>query len=899
MGKDYISMMTDEELLYICHEISIGHFRAYYQKYPKVFHRIAKGRSLPKMSDDEVFSSTLRGKKDISVSNLINSQVTDWLNEISEERTKQEQSGESVESALIKTMPYSHFAHNLPLYFALSEEERSEEYIRLLSCAVELVSKERDANSHNEGPSLSPDEFAQFAELDEQVERLQRQNEKQAQDYEIKIASLEQKVSVANDVVQKVSEQKAAFEKELQHYRELSRYKVIAEEQKPLPGYSYISICRAYSNDRGNWLYRYADVNNGTIEIISKDEYYKSLYRRNGIVADGSWNVWSWKVSPREDDPSRDKIESAIDTRINPIEVIVLEECHTLTDVVNTIKNGGVINHVFDKVLLGHYNGTIFEGIFCVMSELTFDDSRYSIPSSVRTLPVFEIMKDDIVELPEDVYLVHYFSLGMPTRTVPVWSPMEIVKELLLSRIKRADMMNNGFSRTEFQRARSYFEKIPVQDLRDEIAASCDCSTDEADSLLRRFFTDSEAIINGTALENDVMVRLIRNNAELYAQYMESLRAEWNEQYQAKLTEADAALDAVRKETVIEEAKANKLKSVQKTLEQTIEQNKAEIAAQEQLAEDVKTKVLEKIESARKDAASFIAENAFLQPMQQQDKAMPVSVSTMQRYFSGEEASTDDKEVSTNWEELIETLSYGLEEAGVSHSVSLGLSALMYSACLKRVPLLLAGPNGRDIADAFSLGLFGKRPGKLVCNGEFDSTAIERLLNSDDTVIVIEQPFDAAWYAHILTLFAQQKKFLIALNPFVEDLLVEPTGLWNYCVPVITEMIVTKPSTGQYISGSITDTFEVFKSSLDVKRFKAASFMNLRPMVNYNIQAIGSDMVEMCDGQNSGCEFPLLVYPLAYLTGKLDMFNERIQSGQVTLSSEIKTLMSPFLGDEE
>ena len=75
--------------------------------------------------------------------------------------------------------------------------------------------------------------------------------------------------------------------------------------------------------------------------------------------------------------------------------------------------------------------------------------------------------------------------------------------------------------------------------------------------------------------------------------------------------------------------------------------------------------------------------------------------------------------------------------------------------------------------------------------------------------------------------------------------------------------------------------------------------MNLRPMVNYHIQMLGSDMIEMCDGENIGCEYPLLLYPLAYLNGKLDALKERIQDGQSAIPSEIKALMKPFLGDEE
>lgn len=899
MTVDYVSMMTDEELLYVCHAITGKFLKQYYTKNPAVFQRIAPRRYIKKLSEEDACVLTMRNKTDVSIGRHLNEQIAEWLREIKEVRDNLEHSGESAESALVKTMPDSFFANNLPLYFKLAGEERSSEYISLLSYTIELSASKRQHDSSDDSVKQGTDESAHIQELENEIANLKQTIEAQAHDYSEQITTLESRISAADERANSASKEKDSLEKELRKYHELGKHKVVSEDFSPLDDYYYMSLCEAISDDNGApRLRRCADFVDGafTTDFYEEPQRWR-LYRKNGIVSDGHWGVWDWKTVPREN--ASTYIESTLDTRMSPIGVAIVQNCHSVTDIVNSLKTGIEIPCYFDTVLLGYFNGNMFEGVYCNKNELSYVGTRYSVSSSTNLLPVFEILKDDILAIQEDVQIVRYLSLGMPIRTVSVRTPMEIVKERVLNRITWTVMKQKKYSRSDYKTIREYLEAVPTDDINEEIMAACNCSMEEADALLEDFIAKAASILDGTTLENNVMAQVIRNNAEAYAQCMDELRTEWEELNQARITEANTALDAARKARVVEEAKTKELKDEQKNLAVRIEKQKEEIAAQEQLAEDVKTKVLEKIENARKDAASFIAENAFLQTASREPASMYIPSNDSSHYASGTTIASEDAEESNDWRELVETISYGLEEAGVSHSVSLGLSSLLYSAYLNKLPLLLAGPNGNSIANAFSAALFDKMPGRLTCDGDFDNGAFEQLLCGDDSVIVIEQPFAAGWYANVVKLLAQREKFYIALNPFSEDLLVEPTGLWNYCIPVMTDMVVTEPASTQYVSGSLSDSFTHFASKQTERRFKAASFMNLRPMVNYHIQMLGSDMTEMCDGENTGCEYPLLIYPLAYLNGKLDALKERIQDGQSAIPSEIKALMKPFLGDEE
>lgn len=899
MSIDYVSMMTDDELLYVCKTISGRCLKKLYKQNPKLYNRIKLGRRLNDLSDDAACEMAVRNKSEILIADSINKWIEEILNKIEAHRKQLEDSGESPILALVNTMPDSAFSDNLSLYFKLSGKEQSSEFVNLLAYAIELKKEARHTIPNTESSQNNAESSVRIQELEDEVRQLRSQIDIQAHDSAERIASLEQSVSAAQEEAKAISAQKDTLEKELRKYHELAKHKVATEDYLPLDDYVYMSLCEAISDENGSSrLRRCADYIDGTFTTVFYDEPQRwRLFRKNGIVSDGHWGVWDWKTIPRENGGTY--IESALDTRIEPIGIVTVQNCYSSAEIVESLKNGIEITSCFNAVLLGYYSGSIFEGVYCNKSELSCVGTKYTVPSSINLLPVFEIMKDDIITIQDGMQIVRFLNLGLPARTVSVRTSMEIVKEHVVSRVTWAVMKQKGFSRSDFRETKVFLEQLQTDDIKEAIAASCNCSVDDTETLLDEFIAKASSVIDGTTLENDIMVQVIRNNAELYAQYMDSLRAEWEEQNQKCITEANVTLDAARKTRIVEETKAKELKNEQKKLTQEIEKQKAEISAQEQLAEDVRTKVLGKIESARKDAASFIAENAFLQPIQQRQVQTEVASPTIKHFFPGMPVSSADTEESNNWQELIETASYGLEEAGVSHAVSLGLSALMYSAYLRRIPLLLAGPNSSEIADAFSLAILGKLPGRLLCEGAFDRETLQKLVESEDEVIVIEQPFESEWYSHVVKLLAERKKFFIALNPFAEDLLMEPVGLWNYCVPVMTETIVTSTASGQYISGSASDAFKHFAVSEDVRRFKEANFLNLRPMTSTNVQSLGADLTEMCDGENIGSEYPLLIYPLAFLNGEIDTLRERIQDGSNAVPSEIRDLMKPFLGDEE
>ena len=59
--------------------------------------------------------------------------------------------------------------------------------------------------------------------------------------------------------------------------------------------------------------------------------------------------------------------------------------------------------------------------------------------------------------------------------------------------------------------------------------------------------------------------------------------------------------------------------------------------------------------------------------------------------------------------------------------------------------------------------------GVLNCSNPFDSEAIKEVINSNDNVVVIENPFSSEWIYTVLDIISAPDKFIILVTPFTED----------------------------------------------------------------------------------------------------------------------------------
>ena len=237
--------------------------------------------------------------------------------------------------------------------------------------------------------------------------------------------------------------------------------------------------------------------------------------------------------------------------------------------------------------------------------------------------------------------------------------------------------------------------------------------------------------------------------------------------------------------------------------------------------------------------------------------------------------------------------------AGVKENAVVGLAYFMYACYRNQIPLLLAGPYGSEIADAFSSVICSKTAAHLYCNGTFQEQILKDAENSEDIIIVIHQPFSAEWISPLLEWGSQSEKYCIFVHPFSEDLLIEPPGLMNYMIPVLTELLIDKKPTKNYFGGILNQSFALETNGRN-KTFYSGFMkkLGIQGLQNSLLQLVIKDMHSMLKNQNEEFDFYFCLFPYAYLSRKCAEFMELIQNIP-SIPQEMMDIFKTFSGETE
>ena len=132
----------------------------------------------------------------------------------------------------------------------------------------------------------------------------------------------------------------------------------------------------------------------------------------------------------------------------------------------------------------------------------------------------------------------------------------------------------------------------------------------------------------------------------------------------------------------------------------------------------------------------------------------------------------------------------------------------MRAAFDNKTPLLLAGPKAREIVDAFSVALTGKTAAVFDCAAVNSLDDLKMLEASDDLIVALINPLAPNFIAYIPEIVSIKNIYVAALHPFAEDLKLEPRGLYNYFLPVFTELLIDAPTL-------IRKTIKTLKNNVD------------------------------------------------------------------------------------
>lgn len=150
---NYLLDLTKEELKYICSEIPFQETVAYFRRYPKEFTKLRPGFRVKSLTQLDVVKILYDFRNRDYIASFIVKHINRWIEEIEDELSHKINKGMDTEMAYIDVLSRSFFAKNVPLYFKIREEEKSQEYLEVLGAAIsyqyniqETIEKERCAH---------------------------------------------------------------------------------------------------------------------------------------------------------------------------------------------------------------------------------------------------------------------------------------------------------------------------------------------------------------------------------------------------------------------------------------------------------------------------------------------------------------------------------------------------------------------------------------------------------------------------------------------------------------------------------------------------------------------------------------------------------------------------------
>lgn len=261
-------------------------------------------------------------------------------------------------------------------------------------------------------------------------------------------------------------------------------------------------------------------------------------------------------------------------------------------------------------------------------------------------------------------------------------------------------------------------------------------------------------------------------------------------------------------------------------------------------------------------------------------------------YSLGEPLNKDLLDENTSWHNTIETLQNELSEVGVGEDHVQKLACFLYASYLNHQPLLLAGPHGSLIADAFSASLCGKTAGVLDCDANISPDTLRETESSDDQIVVIRNMFCTLRLPSIIDLLQSTKKQYFVVHPFVEDLVIEPRSLYDYMHPVFTGIFIDQFPSRNIVGGICASSYEQHIS------VRAASDtllrrMNLSKYADRRLRQVLADARDMLGSEHKDMDFLLAYLPYAYVTGQTELLTDVRQ----TLSKSARECIARFMDD--
>ena len=888
---DICKTLNESEIKTLCQLITGQEFKRYYQKNPKEYEKINHGFRPQSITNDKAVALAFQNINKPFINSFVNSYVMHWLEEIDDAIEENQLKYEDSEEALAQTLVDSYFVKNIDLYFKLNKEIKSDDYIQKMYSRIDAIQKERTQEA------VSVEKKSEVSSSDS--------DNKTNEDYDKELRIMDQSNKELTEEVERLQKQLVAAETEIKHYQVLQGYVDGSVSDNSIESdYDYISICEVRPVDyNGNqFLLRLADIeSDGSIRpFIQAENQPKQfenrslIYFKNGPRAEGTIGIWEWRAIPNKNDSSKDYVESEYNRFLTPIEVHSLSGCESTDDVITMLKNGIKITLGSDKVMFTTQRGkTHLLGVFCNEDQLIVSSKGVKLNEKTISLPMYSLKAEDIVFLSNEKYYYGNIKLGMPKDIIRLKDALEIVKDILINRGTWNVFKQAGKTRSEWKIARDFYENLDTTSLLQQISDSCNCSISEAQSIFEEFKTNVDKYIDGTTLDDELLAAVIVSNEDLLNRSKELVRSDWEKANAETIGKAKEKKDIANSEL-------KKVQDEHKKVQKELSTLKAKIETEKKVATQIQEELNKQINEANNNAAEFLAKMALFNNPQANSGSSTTIVSSQNKSKYVPSLPLDDNDMDSNndFRDAITTVSYELSQAGVISELTHSLAAFLYSAYINSVPLLLTGPNAENIADAFSIGVFGSIPGKLDCSDEYNSTVLESISDDSADIVKIINPFSSQWLQRMPQIFKSIPGYSIAIHPFPEDLLIEPHSAYSFMLPINTELFVDSAPVNNFTGGKMSDDFKQYlRKNEPVQPNKDLTALHLTPITRSLLSSVIFDMEEMIEDHSSGYGIIYGLIPLAQAMNQVDIVLGLIRNDQLKLSTTVREIIDSYFGE--
>lgn len=667
------------------------------------------------------------------------------------------------------------------------------------------------------------------------------------------------------------------------------------------------SICCVKGPDYNGriWLKRLADIDeNGRIVSYDFDpdqpmvyDNRNKLFWKDGPTDEGHIGVWDWTAIPNQNDSEKDYIESHFDSRESPIVIIEVSKAYSIEDLVKYLKDGitatiSTGRTMFScRVMSGRY-----EAVLCDIGALNVEGSIVKLKPNVVSLDVYSF-GDNAIYTEKNLDFYKYMKVGEADRKILTKSHMDIIKEIILRRASWSVAKQNGLSKAEWKSFKDFIGNITNDSMYIEIAEACDCENAEAQRMINDFIESADKLIEDGDFDDEILARIVDKNAGLRKSCEKIAEENWEAQNQEKIKERTKEIEKIQADISDGEQQKKQIVSDIEDEKKKLEKIQAEVEHYDNLGESIKEKLKVRIEEARKEAADFLSELFMFMPVADGISPSNSTETVCEEAFHEGVICADGE--NANYVDSIESIADELVEAGVERRYITSLATYMFSVYTNFSHLLLAGPNAESIANAFSIGMFGRYPGILDCSSTYSTLAIENINKSENEVVLIKDAFGAQWRDAVMNLLSEKKKFFILICPYAEDLVIEPKGLFNYVLPLFTETVVVENPSNRFVGKKIAANYEKYERRKEKPLY--SEFLkktNSNMLFSNKMRRIITDLHYLDKNADNIVDYMFLLFPYAYITGCGNVFAEVLKKENMSDSAKVDYMIR-YLGEDE